>query len=165
MSTLVDSHENLNTLATVLTSVQAIQNTLQLTYDTIGFFQDKRSGDDKLFNKDNPFSSEENGDYDSAIKTVYKKDRNGNIFYFNGKVDKRKVNGVEEVEGDEDKAEADPLNDEDKNPCIEHAGLHKTMMQGGGLEVEIIQEPDPRYEECYKHQKLRQRREELRKLL
>ena len=161
MSTLVDSHENLNTLATVLTSVQAIQNTLQLTYDTIGFFQDKRSGDDKLFNKDNPFSSEENGDYDSDLK---QKITHGSKLA-KSPSEMRKVTNIEKVSKDEKKATADPLNDEDKNPCIEHAGLHKTMMQGGGLEVEIIQEPDPRYEECYKRQKLRQRREELRELL
>ena len=76
----------------------------------------------------------------------------------------RKVTNIEKVSKDEKKATADPLDDEDKNPCIQHAYLHKSMMQGGGLEVEIIQEPDPRYVECYDRQKARQKREELRKL-
>jgi len=134
---------------------------LQLTYDTIGFFQGKRSDDDKLFNKDNTFNGN-TGDYDSKkeYKSTFVKDADGKITSNVKKVDK----DGNEVAGAEGKATADPLNDEDKNPCIEHAYLHKTMMQGGGIEVEIFQEPNPRYVECYERQKIRQEREKLREL-
>ncbi|EJK60394.1 hypothetical protein THAOC_19262 [Thalassiosira oceanica] len=154
----IDSHDNLDKMATALTYAQSFQAIVQLTYDTMGFFQGKRGDDDKLFKHLHPFKGS-TGDYDSELKlkSTYKE------FKFGGqkgktivKVDKegRRVNG-------ENKAYADPLDDEDKNPCIQHADLHKTMMQGGGLEVEIIQEPDPRYVECYERQKARQEREEL----
>mmetsp|Transcript_27072 Transcript_27072/g.61710 ORF Transcript_27072/g.61710 Transcript_27072/m.61710 type:complete len:1967 (+) Transcript_27072:236-6136(+) len=156
----IDSHDNLDKMATALTYAQSFQAIVQLTYDTMGFFQGKRGDDDKLFKHLHPFKGS-TGDYDSELKlkSTYKE------FKFGGqkgktivKVDKegRRVNG-------ENKAYADPLDDEDKNPCIQHADLHKTMMQGGGIEVEIVQEPDPRYVECYERQKARQEREELQK--
>ncbi|EJK46275.1 hypothetical protein THAOC_35063, partial [Thalassiosira oceanica] len=73
----------------------------------------------------------------------------------------KKVKEVKKVDEDKDEAMKleDPLDDKDTNPCIQHAYLHKSMMQGGGIEVEIIQEPDPRYVECYDRQKARQLRE------
>ncbi|EJK46009.1 hypothetical protein THAOC_35347, partial [Thalassiosira oceanica] len=158
----IDSHESLAKLATALTSAQAAQAALQLTYDTIGFFQGRRGDDDKMFKAANPFTGT-TGDYNSALdlKGTYKE------FNFGGQKGKTIVKVDKEgnrVEG-ENKAYADPLEDEDKNPCIEHAYLHKSMMQGGGIEVEIFQEPDPRYVECYERQKARQERERIPKAL
>ena len=162
--TTVNNHEGLDILATTIVAAQALQDTLQLIYDTTGFFQGRRSGDDKLFQSQNPFRGT-TGDYDSALDLKSEHvfthfDDDGNLVTRVTKVNK----DGEEIAGGEKKASVDPLDDEDKNPCVEHPYLHKTMMQGGGLEVEIIQEPDPRYVECYDRQLERQKREELREL-
>ncbi|EJK63594.1 hypothetical protein THAOC_15735 [Thalassiosira oceanica] len=156
----LDSHKAVNVVADAVTAALIVQSALQLTFDALGYKQGRETDKDDLFKDDHPFKGS-TGDYDSELKlkSTYKE------FKFGGqkgktivKVDKegRRVNG-------ENKAYADPLDDEDKNPCIQHADLHKTMMQGGGIEVEIVQEPDPRYVECYERQKARQEREELQK--
>ena len=162
---LVSSHGHLDILTDALTGALSAQASLQLIYDETGYSQGRKGADDELFKTKNNFVvplEEETGDYDSTKEytSTFVKDADGKITSNVKKVDK----DGNEVAGAEGKATADPLNDEDKNPCIEHAYLHKTMMQGGGIEVEIIQEPDPRYVECYDRQKARQKREELRKL-
>ena len=152
-----------------MTVAQWVQAATQVIYEGLGYSQgrvadgdwstDRGKGPFKgafSFNSAHPFEGP-TGDYDSSKKAIYKhsnkKDPNTGM---------KEVEKVEKVKGDEGKANVDPLNDEDKNPCIEHAYLHKTMMQGGGIEVEIIQEPDARYGKCYERQKIRQKREKLR---
>ena len=159
-----------------VTIAQGVQAFLQLGFDFSGYLQGKKMDNvDKLFTpgSENEFSGE-NVNYDSKYRRKvewqdnpnYNPEDPGNEAKKIKKVTKVNegiVDGpsVEESAG-EGKADADPLNDEDKNPCIEHAYLHKTMMQGGGIEVEIIQEPDARYGKCYERQKIRQKREKLR---
>ena len=154
--TTVNSHEALDKLATTLVSAQAQQAAIQLIYDTIGYLQGKEDND-KRFKSQNKFTGR-TGNYDSTKKLRSK--------HIRSKVEKivKVDEDGNEVADDEENADDDPLDDEDKNPCIQHPYLHKSMMQGGGLEVEIIQEPDPRYEECYDRQRERQKREELREL-
>ncbi|EJK71698.1 hypothetical protein THAOC_06837 [Thalassiosira oceanica] len=115
-----------------------------------------------MFKAEKPFTGT-TGDYNSALKRKgsFKVGDNGKIVKEVVMVDEK----GNKVEKEENVASDDPLEDEDKNPCIEHAYLHKSMMQGGGIEVEIIQEPDPRYVECYDRQKARQLREREAKAL
>ena len=171
MPTVVDTHETLDIIADTLTGALVLQATLQLTYDAMGSQQGriKDSSNGLLFKSKNPLPKDTDINYDSdkEIKSTFVKDGEGKI----KKIDKdgKKVKEIEQVDGEGNKVEkeanaADPLDDEDKNPCVEHAYLHKTMMQGGGIEVESIQEPDPRYVRCYERQKVRQKRDELREL-
>ncbi|EJK59732.1 hypothetical protein THAOC_20011 [Thalassiosira oceanica] len=151
MFTLVDSHKAVNVVADAVTVALIVQSALQLTYDALGFAQGRKTDNDDLFKAAHPFKEDinynsEKINYDSMLKGKGKWIKD----------DKKWVKG-EKVAKDEGKAKADPLDDEDKNPCIQHADLHKTMMQGGGIEVEIVQEPDPRYVSCYERQKTRQK--------
>ena len=157
----VNSHENLAKMATALTSLTGAQAALQLIYDGMGFAQGRQGeggwGSGLHWKKFESFDKKTGTKYDETKRTKQS---------FEGDEYGKKVKKVETVDEEGNKVEkeentADPLEDDDKNPCIQHAYLHKTMMQGGGLEVEIIQEPDPRYVECYDRQRARQKREEL----
>ncbi|EJK70191.1 hypothetical protein THAOC_08471, partial [Thalassiosira oceanica] len=161
MFTLVDSHKAVNVVADAVTVALIIQSELQLTYDALGYAQGKTQNGgkgDELFKYVHPFQEDgKSVNYNSEIKGKwqFKKGAFGRI---------RGANEIFKVGKKDEGAAKDPLDDVDKNPCIQHADLHKTMMQGGGIEVEIVQEPDPRYVECYERQKERQKREELREL-
>ena len=193
MFTPVGTHDNISRVFQALWRTKIAKDALQLIYDSLGFAQGRvanRKNGFLSFNSAHPFGDDEiarNGNYNAGFqrKVSYVEQDDGQKVKQVVKVDK---DGKEVAEGfDEGAKAADPMDDEgeylivrvcklfyntdthnrkhsDKNPCIEHAYLHKTMMQGGGIEVEIIQEPDLRYVECYKRQRLRQERERLREL-
>ncbi|EJK67051.1 hypothetical protein THAOC_11962, partial [Thalassiosira oceanica] len=74
----LNSHESLDKLATTLTSAQAAQAALQLTYDTIGFFQGRRGDNFQLSKDAKPFmglkQKGEWGKYNSELEQVFVKD-------------------------------------------------------------------------------------------
>ena len=166
MFTLVGSHDFISRVWKALWRTQITKDVLQLSYDSLGYAQGKVANAgwsmkwDKgflSFNSEHEFTGK-TGNYDSAMgyKQV-RKEKDGEVI----NVDKK----GEKVAEHEKKASEDPLNDEDKNPCIEHAYLHKSIIQADGIGVEVVlQEPDPRYVECYDRQKERQKREKLREL-
>ena len=162
---LVGTHDFISRVWKSLWRTQITKAVLQLSYDALGYAQGKvTNGDWSVFgqfsfNKAHPFEGT-TGNYDSSKKAIF--EHSDEVDAISGE---KKVTKVKKVEGDEEKASEDPLNDEDKNPCIEHAYLHKSIIQADGIGVEVVlQEPDPRYVECYDRQKERQKREKLREL-
>ena len=184
----VDTHESLTKVKVALQYATGVHVSLELLFEYAGYLQGRKTEGKKRkesFKHAHPFggkASNYNAGFRRKVKYV---EQNGEKVKQVVKVDE---NGEEVAEDFNEGVEAaDPMDDEgeyfivrvckllyntdthnrkhsDKNPCIEHANLHKTMMQGGGLEVEIIQEPDLRYVECYDRQRERQKREELREL-
>ncbi|EJK74968.1 hypothetical protein THAOC_03325, partial [Thalassiosira oceanica] len=148
MLTAVDSHYTLDNLTLALTVVEGSQAGLQNIYDTLGFFKDtdvgimkytSRTADKRFPTGDNKFTGK-TGNYksDPDLKDRYKTDDDGNI--------------VKKIDGDGKEVQN-----------IETVDKMEKNSKGGGIEVEIFQEPNPRYVECYERQKTRQKREELRK--